>query len=204
MPAREELSVPKGDLPAAGGPLVRTRQRDHGVSNRYGLQAILFDRDGTLVADVPYNGDPSRVRLLPTVAAALVAVGAAGLASGVVTNQSGIGRGLLTEADAHAVADRVEELLGGFDVWVMCPHVPAERCDCRKPEPGGLLTACAVLGVSPHRVGYVGDIGSDVLAAQAAGVRPVLVPTAVTRQEEIDAAPLTAPDLISAVRLLLA
>lgn len=167
------------------------------------MRAVLFDRDGTLVADVPYNGDPDRVRLLPTAQAAVAAVDAAGLASGVVTNQSGIGRGLLTATDAHAVADRIEYLLGGFDVWVMCPHVPDERCRCRKPQPGALLTACAILGVPPHQAGYVGDIGSDVGAAQAAGLRSILVPTAATRQEEIDAAPLTAPDLLSAVRVLL-
>ncbi|MCK7624374.1 HAD family hydrolase [Streptomyces sp. RS10V-4] len=181
---------PAGAAPAAGdggGPLA----------------AVLFDRDGTLVADVPYNGDPDRVVPMPGARAALDAVRARGLAVGVVTNQSGVARGLLTRAQVEAVHRRVAALLGPFDVWAVCPHGPADGCGCRKPAPGLVLAACHRLGVPPGRAAVVGDIGSDLAAARAAGARGVLVPTPVTRAAEIAAAPHRAADLPEAVRQLL-
>jgi D-glycero-D-manno-heptose 1,7-bisphosphate phosphatase len=165
--------------------------------------AVLFDRDGTLVVDVPYCADPDRVRPMPGARDALGAVRAAGLPVGVVTNQSGIGRGLISTAAHAAVTSRVEQLLGPFDVWRYCPHVPEDGCACRKPRPGMLLDAARALGVPPSEVAYVGDIGSDVDAARAAGARPVLVPTPVTLSTEIAAAPLVCADLPEAVAHLL-
>ncbi|MFJ3622971.1 D-glycero-alpha-D-manno-heptose-1,7-bisphosphate 7-phosphatase [Streptomyces iakyrus] len=165
--------------------------------------AVLFDRDGTLVADVPYNGDPSLVALMPGARQAVDAVRAAGVPVGVVTNQSGVARGLLTLRAVEAVRLRVEELLGPFAVWAVCPHAPGEGCDCRKPAPGLILAACRRLAVPPERTAVIGDIGADVEAARAAGARGVLVPTAVTRAEEAAAAGVTAPDLPTAVRLVL-
>ncbi|WP_079128824.1 D-glycero-alpha-D-manno-heptose-1,7-bisphosphate 7-phosphatase [Streptomyces qaidamensis] len=166
--------------------------------------AVLFDRDGTLVSDVPYNGDPSRVALMPGARQAVDAVRAAGVPVGVVTNQSGVGRGLLTRREVEAVRLRVEELLGPFAVWAVCPHVPQEGCDCRKPAPGLILAACRRLAVPPERTAVIGDIGADMQAARAAGARGVLVPTGVTRAEEAEEAEATAPDLPTAVRLVLA
>ncbi|PNG16847.1 D-glycero-alpha-D-manno-heptose-1,7-bisphosphate 7-phosphatase [Streptomyces cahuitamycinicus] len=165
--------------------------------------AVLFDRDGTLVADVPYNGDPSLVALMPGAREAVDAVRCAGVPVGVVTNQSGVARGLLTRREVEAVRLRVEELLGPFAVWAVCPHAPEERCDCRKPAPGLILAACRRLGVPPERTAVIGDIGSDMEAARAAGARGVLVPTAVTRPEEAGEAEATAADLPAAVRLVL-
>ncbi|MFJ9037757.1 D-glycero-alpha-D-manno-heptose-1,7-bisphosphate 7-phosphatase [Streptomyces sp. NPDC102406] len=165
--------------------------------------AVLFDRDGTLVEDVPYNGDPERVRLMPTARGAVEAVRAAGIPVGVVSNQSGVARGLLTRAQVDAVRRRVDALLGPFDVWAVCPHGPDEGCGCRKPEPGLVLAACERLGVPAGRAVVIGDIGADVAAARAAGARGVLVPTPVTRAEEIEAADTVAPDLLAAVRLAL-
>ncbi|WP_434097303.1 HAD-IIIA family hydrolase [Streptomyces pharetrae] len=165
--------------------------------------AVLFDRDGTLVADVPYNGDPARVRPMRTARAAVDAVRARGIAVGVVSNQSGVARGLLTRARVEAVQRRVEELLGPFAVWAVCPHGPDDGCACRKPAPGLVLAACARLGADPSRSVVIGDIGADVAAARAAGARGVLVPTPVTRPEETAAAVETAPDLLAAVRLVL-
>lgn len=164
---------------------------------------MLFDRDGTLIVDVPYNGDPARVRPVPGAVAALALLHAAGIPVGVVTNQSGIARGLLNLSEVEAVNRRVEELLGPFAVWRMCPHGPDEGCPCRKPRPGMVLSAAAALGVAPERVALVGDIGADVEAAEAAGAAGVLVPTAVTRPEEVRAARVVASDLLAAVRLLL-
>ncbi len=165
--------------------------------------AVLFDRDGTLVEDVPYNGDPARVRAMPGAREALDALRGEGIALGVVTNQSGVARGLLTRRHVFAVRRRIEELLGVFDVWAVCPHGPGDRCACRKPAPGLVFAACRRLGAAPARTAVVGDIGADVEAARAAGACGVLVPTAATRPEETARAEFTAPDLLSAVRLLL-
>ncbi|MFJ9656940.1 HAD-IIIA family hydrolase [Streptomyces griseoflavus] len=167
------------------------------------MNAVLFDRDGTLVHDVPYNADPARVRPVDGARAALDALRAHGIRTGVVTNQSGIARGLLTEADARRVNRRVDELLGPFDVWALCPHGPDDGCPCRKPRPGMVLWAAARIGADPADCVVIGDIGADVEAARRAGAHGILVPTPQTRPEETAAAPHVAPDLPSAVRLLL-
>ena len=164
--------------------------------------AVLFDRDGTLVVDVPYNGDPARVQPVAQAAAALARLRAAGIPTALVTNQSGIARGLLTRADADACHARLAELVGPLGPVLVCEHGPPDGCGCRKPAPGLVLQAAAALGVAPGACAVVGDIGADVGAALAAGARAVLVPTAVTRREEVDAAPHVAPDLLAALDLL--
>ena len=167
-------------------------------------RAVLFDRDGTLVTDVPYNGDPARVAAVPGARAALDRLRAAGLPLAVVSNQSGVARGLLDAAQVAAVNERVVELLGPFDAVLVCEHGPHDGCGCRKPRPGLVLEAARRLGVDPARCVLIGDIGADVDAARAAGARPVLVPTAVTRPDEVAAAPEVVPDLAAAVDLVLA
>jgi HAD superfamily hydrolase (TIGR01662 family) len=166
--------------------------------------AVLFDRDGTLVVDVPYNSDPALVRPVPGARSALDLLRGAGIPTGIVTNQSGIARGRLTADQAAAVTARVVDLLGPFGSVRTCPHGPDDGCRCRKPAPGMVLDAAAELGVDPREVVVIGDIGADVQAAAAAGARGVLVPTPVTRPEEVAAAPVVAPDLRSAVELVLA
>ena len=148
--------------------------------------AVLFDRDGTLVVDVPYNTDPALVEPMPGAVAAVAAVRGAGLPVGVVSNQSGIARGLIGPEQLRAVNARVDELFGPFDTWQVCPHGPDDGCACRKPQPGLVLAAAAALGVAPERVVVIGDIGADVGAAAAAGARGVLVPTPVTRRAEVE------------------
>ncbi|GAA2247784.1 hypothetical protein GCM10010145_13670 [Streptomyces ruber] len=167
-----------------------------------GVQAVLFDRDGTLVEDVPYNRDPALVTPVPGAREALGLLRTHGIRTGVVTNQSGIGRGLLTHAQVRRVNERVEELLGPFDVWAVCPHAPAEGCACRKPAPGLVLSAARKLGVPAADCVVVGDIGSDLTAARRAGARGILVPTPVTLREETETAEWVAPDLWEAVRSL--
>lgn len=164
---------------------------------------VLFDRDGTLVDDVPYNRDPRKVRPVAGAREALERLRAAGVRTGVVTNQSGVGRGMMGSVDVYRVNRRVDELLGPFDVWRVCPHHPDQGCRCRKPRPGLILSACQSLGVSPASVVVIGDIGSDMEAARRAGARGILVPTPVTLPEEVESAPAVAPDLISAVLLAL-
>ncbi|HEX7148487.1 MAG TPA: HAD-IIIA family hydrolase [Actinomycetota bacterium] len=165
--------------------------------------AVLFDRDGTLVADVPYNGDPGRVVLMPGAREAVERVRAAGLPTAVVSNQSGVGRGYLRVEQVEAVNRRVEELLGPLGPWLVCVHGPGDACGCRKPAPGLLEAAAGALGVEAGDCVVIGDIGADVEAARAAGARAVLVPTPVTLLEEVAAAPAVAPDLLSAVELVL-
>ncbi len=166
-------------------------------------QAVLLDRDGTLVVDVPYNGDPSLVAPVPGARAALDRLRAAGLPLAVVSNQSGVARGLLTSAQVAAVNARVAELLGPFDAVLVCEHGPDDGCACRKPRPGLVLEAARQLGVDPAACVLVGDIGSDVDAALAAGAQPVLVPTEVTRPDEVAAAPAVVADLAAAVDVVL-
>lgn len=165
--------------------------------------AVLFDRDGTLVVDVPYNGDPDLVQPVPTAARALARLRAAGVRTAVVSNQSGVARGLLTREQVDGVHARLDALIGPLGPFLYCVHGPQDGCGCRKPAPGLVLQAAAALGVPASRCAVVGDIGADVGAALAAGARPVLVPTPVTRPEEVAAAPEVAADLDAAVSLLL-
>lgn len=168
------------------------------------LEALLFDRDGTMIVDVPYNGDPSLVELAPTAREAVDAVRARGLPFAVVSNQSGIARRLLTHAEVDSVNARVAALLGAPDMpFFVCPHGVQDGCGCRKPAAGLITAAAEHLGVVPEQCGVVGDIGADMEAAGAAGARAVLVPTKATRTEEILAAPATARTVLEAVELLL-
>jgi histidinol-phosphate phosphatase family protein len=166
-------------------------------------EAVLLDRDGTLVVDVPYNRDPERVVPVAGARRALDRLRDAGVRTAVVTNQSGIARGLLTADDVAAVNARIERLLGPLGPWLVCPHAPDDGCGCRKPRPGLVLEAATLLGVEPGRCAVIGDIGADVQAARAAGARAVLVPNDRTRAAEVDAAPETAATLEDAVALLL-
>ncbi len=131
--------------------------------------AVLFDRDETIVVDVPFNGDPERVEPAPDARALLDRLRAAGLPLAVVSNQSGIGRGLLTSEAVNAVNRRVNELLGPFAGFFVCPHAPEEGCDCRKPKPKLIVDAARALGVDPACCVVVGDRASDVEAARSAG-----------------------------------
>ncbi|APU14404.1 MULTISPECIES: D-glycero-alpha-D-manno-heptose-1,7-bisphosphate 7-phosphatase [Actinoalloteichus] len=170
------------------------------------VSAVLFDRDGTLIDDVPYNGDPGRVRLVPSARRAVERLRARDVPVGVITNQSGIGRGLLVPEQVRAVNRAVESQLGRLDVWEVCPHPPADGgvgCACRKPRPGMVLSAARRLGVPVGEVVVIGDTGSDVQAALAAGATPILVPSPTTLPAEIEQAALTADDLDLAVDLAL-
>jgi histidinol-phosphate phosphatase family protein len=165
--------------------------------------AVLFDRDGTLVEDVPYSGDPQLVTAVTGAREALDRLRAAGVATAVVSNQSGVARGLVTAGQVEAVNRRIEHVLGPLGPWLVCPHGPDEGCACRKPEPGLVLRAAEALGVPPERCAVIGDIGADVDAARAAGARPILVPNERTRVGEVAAAVEVAPDLPTAVARLL-
>jgi HAD superfamily hydrolase (TIGR01662 family) len=165
---------------------------------------VLFDRDGTLVQDFPYNGDPDWVRPVDGAQEALDRLRARGVRVGVVSNQSGVARGIITRAQVDACMRRLDDLLGPFDTLQVCPHGPDDGCTCRKPAPGMVKTACAELDVDPKRCVVIGDIGADVDAAAAAGAVGILVPTPVTRREEVAAAGRVSGSLTAAVDDVLA
>ncbi len=135
-----------------------------------GVAAVLFDRDDTLVHDVPYNGDPALVRPIAGMGHVLSAARHAGFLLGVVTNQSGIARGLITPSQVATVNAAVERQLGPFDTWQVCPHRGTDGCSCRKPQPGLIQQAAAALGLQPARCALVGDRASDVAAGRLAGL----------------------------------
>lgn len=147
---------------------------------------MFFDRDGTLIADEHYLSEPERVRLLPGAAAAVRRVHEAGLAAVVVTNQSGIARGLFTEADYARVRDRVDALLAEagarVDATYHCPHHPdsGPPCACRKPGIALFQQAASEHALDLARSAFIGDRLRDVQAAARFGALGVLVPSADT------------------------
>ncbi|HEX2187730.1 MAG TPA: HAD family hydrolase [Longimicrobiaceae bacterium] len=151
-----------------------------------GRRVVLLDKDGTLVVDVPYNVDPARIRLAPGAAEGARLLHRAGFDLVVVSNQSGVARGLFPESALAGVEARLRELLeeagAALDGFLYCPHHPAgavpeytRACDCRKPAPGLLLRALEERGADPAASWMVGDVLNDVEAGRRAGCRTVLV-----------------------------
>jgi HAD superfamily hydrolase (TIGR01662 family) len=165
--------------------------------------AVLLDRDGTLIADVPHNADPARVRPLPGAREGVARLRAAGISIAVVTNQAGLAEGKPSHADFEAVNRRIEEMLGPLGPWCVCPHAERDGCGCRKPAAGLIRQAAAALGVSASACVVIGDTEADLAAADAVGARGILVPNARTRRDEIARAKEVAPTVDAAVRLVL-
>jgi D-glycero-D-manno-heptose 1,7-bisphosphate phosphatase len=168
---------------------------------RAGHPAVFVDRDGTLIEEHGYLSDPARVKLLPGVASALRALAAAGLPVVVVSNQSGVGRGKFTLAQAHATMAQLRRLLREegveLDAVRFCPHRPEDGCACRKPGTALLEEAAADLRASLFSSVMVGDKRLDAATGQAAGGLGVLVRTGYGREEEarlVDEGPSRAPD----------
>lgn len=136
---------------------------------------VIFDRDGTIVVDVPYNGDPNAVTPVPGIEEALSRIRAAGIPIGIVSNQSGVARGMITIEQVESVNRRIEELLGPFQAWVYCPHGPDDDCECRKPKPKMILDAARMMGVNPLCCVVIGDKPSDVQAAHNAGASAIFI-----------------------------
>lgn len=145
--------------------------------------AVFLDRDGTVIEEADYLSDPSDVALIDEAAGAIRRLRRAGYAVVLVTNQSGIARGLYGEADYHAVAARLEEMLRTHgappDGTYWCPHHPefTGPCSCRKPGTGMHRTAARDLGLDLAASWYVGDKPTDVEPAAELGGRGVLVRT---------------------------
>jgi D,D-heptose 1,7-bisphosphate phosphatase len=149
-------------------------------------RAVFLDKDGTLVVDVPYNVDPDRMVLMPGAGESLRRLSDAGYKLIVVSNQSGVARGIFSESALPAVEQRLREMLAEYGApisgFYYCPHHPdgvvleyAVHCDCRKPEPGLILRAAAEHGVALDRSWFVGDILNDMEAGRRAGCRTILL-----------------------------
>jgi len=159
--------------------------------------AVFLDRDGTLIEEVAYATRPEDIRILGGVAKALAALAQAGYKLIVVTNQSAIARGMLTEEDLHrfheALDDRLDLLGARVDAYYACPHHPdpgdtsradlAVECDCRKPKPGLLLRAAEDFDIDLTASWLVGDTWRDIGAGQAAGVRTIKLPADAAHDE---------------------
>ncbi len=144
---------------------------------------VFLDRDGTIIADPGYLRDPALVVLLHGAGPAIARLNRAGLPVIVVTNQSGISRGLLTEAEYRSVAARLEQLLAPFgariDATYHCPHAPERDgpCSCRKPGLRLFERAATEHGLDLAASWWVGDRLSDVLPASAVGGAGLVVET---------------------------
>src|ERR1035438_6226507 len=145
------------------------------------MQALFLDRDGTVIVDRGYLSDPAGVAFVPEVVEALRRLNEAAFALFFVSNQSGIGRGLLTAQQSDAVHRRTVELLAAEGIAIagsyICPHAPWDRCSCRKPSPLLLQRAAAEHRIEFERSFVVGDKKSDIDAGKATGCRTVLYAT---------------------------
>ena len=153
--------------------------------------AVFMDRDGTLIEDVSYIAHPDQVRLLPGVASVLADLEEHDIPRVIVTNQSGIARGLLSESDYQAVHRRIVELLAEEQASVTaayhCPHHPdfSGSCDCRKPGTRLFERAAAELHLDPAASLFVGDRWRDVQPGLSLGGAAFLVPSAATPPDEL-------------------
>lgn len=155
-----------------------------------GRPGVFLDRDGTIIEDVSYIARPEDVALIPGVAEAIARLNGAGHPVIVVSNQSGIGRGLYSIKDFELVQAQMLELLarngGGahIDGVYICPHVPERECECRKP--GTLLYRRAIEehDLDPAQAWYVGDRWRDLAAAEMLGGNGILVPSMQTSEDE--------------------
>jgi D-glycero-D-manno-heptose 1,7-bisphosphate phosphatase len=170
-------------------------------------RAVFLDRDGTLIEDVDYLTRLEQLRVLPAVPQALARLCGAGLRLVVVTNQSAVARGWLTEQQLRRIHAELGRRLAArgapIEAFYYCPHLPgapveryAVACPCRKPEPGLILRAARELGLDLGRSYAVGDSERDVEAGRRAGCRTVRIGA---EQGTADAA---APDLPAAADII--
>ena len=173
------------------------------------VPALFIDRDGTIIADAHYLADASRVQLLPGAAAAVADANAAQVPVVVVTNQSGIARGLITIAQYEAVRDRTVTLLraGGASVLATyhCPHwgYPKQPCECRKPGLGMYREAAATHQLDLAQSAYIGDRWRDVQPALATDGIGILVPGVETPAADVEEARSALSDRVFMANTLL-
>jgi D-glycero-D-manno-heptose 1,7-bisphosphate phosphatase len=170
---------------------------------------VLLDRDGTINEEIGYVLSPDELRLLPGAASAIRRLRDLGLGVVVVTNQSPVGRGWMTEEDLTAVHDRLRELLRSegaeIDAIEHCPHAPGSGCRCRKPGTGMIERAAHAFGFEPSQSFVVGDHAGDMAMGRAVGARTVFVLTGHGLEERPAAEPFAdhvVSDLSAAVDVI--
>ena len=178
------------------------------------IRHLILDRDGVLNEEAPARGyvtGPDGWRWIAGSLEALAALAGAGIRVSIVTNQSGVGRGLMTPADLDAVHGRMlresQSAGGRIDAVFVCPHAPDAHCSCRKPAPGLFEAAVAASGIPAAQTLAVGDDARDVEAALETGVAAVLVLTGKGRAAARSIAHRAVPvygDLASLARALVA
>jgi D-glycero-D-manno-heptose 1,7-bisphosphate phosphatase len=139
-------------------------------------KAVFFDRDDTLIYDVPYNGDPDRVELMPGALEACRLLKQNGFELFIISNQSGVGRGRITAEQVNVVNERVLQLFGEhlFTDIYCCYDTPEDPLDCRKPSPKMILQAAERYDIDLSQSFMVGDKKSDIDAGRNAGCRSIL------------------------------
>jgi D-glycero-D-manno-heptose 1,7-bisphosphate phosphatase len=155
------------------------------------VRHVILDRDGVLNREAPDGGwvrDPSEFQWLPGALEGLALLHRSGVRLSVATNQSGVGRGLMSFEQLAAVHARMQADAtahgAALDAVLVCVHAPEEHCDCRKPAPGLIQAAIAGSGIAAAETLVVGDDGRDLEAARRAGVAVALVRTGKGRQTE--------------------
>lgn len=152
--------------------------------------AVFLDRDGTIMEDAHYIKSPQQVRLLPGADKAVKRINDAGIPAIVVTNQSGIARGMFTVGDYEAVKAQFESLLAAqgahIDASYYCPHHPSVTgpCSCRKPGTKMFEEAIRDFKLNPANVAYIGDRWRDVVASLKLGGRGIMVSSPMTTDED--------------------
>jgi histidinol-phosphate phosphatase family protein len=174
--------------------------------------AVFLDRDGTIMEDAHYIKSPDQVRLIPGAAAAVKRINDAKVPAIVVTNQSGLARGIFTLDDYEAVRRHFESLLAlegaHIDASYFCPHHPTITgpCDCRKPGTKMFEDALRDFHLEPANVAYIGDRWRDVAASRILGGRGIMVTSHMTKDEDRRKAREdnieTAPNLSVAVEMV--
>ena len=167
-------------------------------------KAVFFDRDGTLMEEVHYCGNPANVKIYAGVPEALRKLKDAGFFAFIVTNQSGIGRGMITEAQYRAVQQEVLRQIGDklIDATYYCPDSPEVPSRRRKPQPGMVLEAAAEFDLDLGQSFFIGDKCADIECGHRAGTRTIRVLTGYGREQTCNA-DFVAEDIAAAVHFVL-
>jgi histidinol-phosphate phosphatase family protein len=173
-------------------------------------RAVFLDRDDTLCKDVPYCRRPEDLHLLPGAGEAVSRLNKAGFAVVVITNQSGIARGWLTEEILVSIHEKMKKDLADLGAKVdgiyHCPHMPDEGCGCRKPKPAMVVRAVSEMDLDPKRSFTIGDRLFDVQLGRNSGTKAILVRAHTPSEELAEAERLAdhvSPDLSAAVDWIL-
>jgi histidinol-phosphate phosphatase family protein len=166
--------------------------------------AVFVDRDGTIMHDADYCFHPKQVQIFPGVPETLGRLKAAGFKLIIITNQSGIGRGLITMEQYRAVEAKVLREVGQdlIEATYFCPDVPGQNSSCRKPEPGMILQASQEHQIDLFSSFFVGDKEIDAECGRNAGVRTIRVQTGFERDITDTVADWVAPDLVAAAKII--